>query len=373
MTTDSPPRFNVGDTVLHEHSGQLYTVINMIPAHDRNFQNQRFVVTYSLVVEEMFSDIQPAPRTIINEMEFVLYRGGQVLQSLMSSNSSSGVQVTTTDSQNLVSALLTQAVTIDISPAHGRDIDFNFPEEVDDSFGKLFGYQDVLLPGPDEEVKQEAVSQVSVEKNDTQARQIRTQSKPSYPGPTSTAEKSSCSPGQKLTSIGDTGVAGGMEDKVAADDKEDSMPGPSHLVDKPPANKAKKFKYTPQLNAFGDIVKTKDGEELEPGTDEYLKEIGERNRFTKETVRKNEREWAHFKEYVVELFNQDTWDRLVDSTLDEKRVDNLLSNYMKNRPNFTNFYKVNVFIETYKTFNFEIGSDWRILSLGHQHCRPHCV
>ena len=139
MTTDSPPRFNVGDTVLHEHSGQLYTVINMIPAHDRNFQNQRFVVTYSLVVEEMFSDIQPAPRTIINEMEFVLYRGGHVLQSLMSSNSSSGVQVTTTDSQNLVSALLTQAVTIDISPAHGRDIDFSFPEEVDDSFGKLFG------------------------------------------------------------------------------------------------------------------------------------------------------------------------------------------------------------------------------------------
>ena len=146
----------------------------------------------------------------------------------------------------------------------------------------------------------------------------------------------------------------GMQHKMAADDNGDSMPGPSRLPDKPPANKAQKFKYTPKLNAFGNIVKDKDGVEIEPGTDEYLKEIGERNRYTKGTVRKNEREWAPFKEYVVELFNQDTWDKLVDSTLDEKRVDNLLSNYMKNRPNFTNFYKVNVLVETYKTFNFEI-------------------
>ena len=131
----------------------------------------------------------------------------------------------------------------------------------------------------------------------------------------------------------------------------DPAPGPAKLKD---TNKRKLKRFVEPKrkiftveevqfdldNPFGDEVCGEDGELLVPGTESFFEQVGERQRYTKQTWAKMNREWGHFQDYVVRKRGAQFWQKILDGSADAKDVDIVLTGFLFGRYNLSIFQQV---------------------------------
>ena len=93
-------------------------------------------------------------------------------------------------------------------------------------------------------------------------------------------------------------------------------------------------------NPFGDVVTDEDGNELEVGTIEYFKKLGDRSKFDQRTRGAQLAEFRSLEQWVLKAKGADVWESFAQSALHPVEADCLLYGYIQTRFNKTEFKKV---------------------------------